>query len=422
MSNSGFIDRRGVLKTGLVVAGFPAIIPSRIFREPPSGTIAIGVVGFGIRSKNLLYQFLDAPGTRVLGIAEVVDARRAEGVKRAKAHDKGKECIGYVDFMEMVEDPKFDAIMIGTPDHWHAVPAIAASKAGKHVYCEKPLSRTIVEGRAMSDAANTAGIAFQTGSQQRSEFGQHFIRGAELVRAGAIGRVTRVDVGVGDPPIADDLPEEELPEGTDFNRWLGSSPERGFNHELCPIGMHSHYPAWRKYREYAGGGLADMGAHHFDIAQWALGRDHSGPSRIIPPEDSQATRGVRLVYDDGIELVHGGDVDCRFVGEEGEIHAGRGYLKASREELLEYPVKEEDRLPRSSSHIRNWVAAIRGEETTIAPAEVGHRTATVCQLAAIGYELGRPLVWDPRTERFSGEGSREANLLRDRPKREGWGA
>jgi predicted dehydrogenase len=407
-------DRRCILKSGLAVAAFPTILSSRILRDPPSGTLGIGIVGFGIRSKNLLYQFLDAPGARVLGIAEVSSTRLQEGVKRARAHDQGKECVGYEDFREMIANPSIDAIMIGTPDHQHAPPAIMACEAGKHVYCEKPLSRTLVEGRAMADAAAKAGIVFQTGSQQRSEYGEHFVKAAELIRAGAIGNVKRVDIHVGDPPIDDNLPDEPCPDTINWSAWLGSSPERGFHHELCPIGMHNHYPAWRKYRQYAGGGLADMGAHHFDIAQWALGRDRSGPTRIIPPEDPTATRGVRLVYDDGIELVHGGDIDCNFVGEEGVIEAGRGYLRASNETILQAPVPEEHRLPRSKSHIRNWIEAINGKGEVIAPAEVGHRTATVCQLAAIGYELNRPLTWDPTAETFLGDGAIEANARKDR--------
>ena len=414
---SGSIDRRSVLKAGAVGIAFPSVIPSRILREPPSGILNIGIIGFGIRSKNLLYQFLNAPSCRVVGIAEVVDARREEGLRRARGHEKGRECKGYRDHRELLNAPGLDAVMIGTPDHQHAAPAIAACGLGRHVYCEKPLSRTLVEGRAMADAAEAAGVVFQTGSQQRTEFGQHFVRGAELIRAGAIGRISKVEVGVGDPPIKDDLPEEDLPEGIDWNSWLGSSPERGFNHELCPIGMHKHYPAWRKYREYAGGGLADMGAHHFDIAQWALGRDRSGPVRIIPPADPKSVRGLRMVYDDGIELVHDGSIDCRFVGENGVIEAGRGYLRASDEKILEFPVPEDIRLPRHRSHILNWVNAIRGEEDTIAPAEVGHRTASICQLATIGYELDGPLDWDPTTERFTGARAESANALRDRPRR-----
>ena len=412
------IDRRSMLKAGVAIAGFPAIIPSRLLRESPNGIIGIGIVGYGIRSKNLLYQFLNAPGTRVVGIAEVVDARREEGLKRARAHESGRECEGYADFHELLEHPQLDAVMIGTPDHQHAPPSIAACKAGKHVYCEKPLSRTLVEGRAMADAAAAADVIYQTGSQQRTEFGRNFVKAAELVRNGAIGSVTRVEVGVGDPPIADDLPEEKCPDGIDWNGWLGSSPERGFNRELCPIGMHSHYPAWRKYREYAGGGLADMGAHHFDIAQWALDRDHTGPSRIIPPDDPASTRGLRLVYEDGVELVHDGSVDCRFVGEDGVIEAGRGYLRASDPKILESPVADDVRLPRSTSHIFNWVAAMRGDEKAVAPAEVGHRTASLCQLAAIGYELRRPLTWNPAREQFEGDAATEANPLRDRPRRQ----
>ena len=414
------LNRRDMIKAGIATAGLPSILPSMAAQGSPNGTIGIGIVGFGIRSKNLLYQFLDAPGTRVVGIAEVVSDRRDEGLKRTQKHDAGKECIGYEDYQELIANPAVDALVVATPDHWHAVPSIEACDAGKHVYCEKPLSRTLAEGRLMADAAAASGVAFQTGSQQRSEYGQNFVRAAELIRAGAIGAILRVEVGVGDPPIDDDLPEQPCPDGVDWKGWLGSSPARGFNSELCPLGMHSHYPDWRKYRQYAGGGLADMGAHHFDIAQWALERDRSGPSRIIPPAKSDATRGLRMVYADGVELVHDGKVDCRFVGEEGVIEAGRGYLRASDPAILDFPIADDQRLARPKSHILNWISAIRGEEKTIAPAEVGHRTASVCQLAAIGYEVGVPLEWNPKTETFVGEHAHTANPLRDRPKHANW--
>ena len=153
---------------------------------------------------------------------------------------------------------------------------------------------------------------------------------------------------------------------------------------------------------------------------WALRRDDSGPSRIIPPDDAAATRGLRLVYDDGIELIHEGSIDCRFEGSDGWIEAGRGYLRASDPAILESEVDASASLPRPANHITDWLDAINEDRPTIAPAEAGHRTATVCQLAAIGYELGRPLTWDPVREEFIGDGANEANELRTRPHRLNW--
>src|SRR5262249_40491479 len=153
-----------------------------------------------------------------------------------------------------------DAVVIATPDHWHTIPCIAAANAKKDIYCEKPLTHCISEGRKLVQAVAKNKIIFQTGSQQRSEFGGHFRQAVELVRNGAIGKVKTIRIGVGGPPKPCALPEQAVPEGTDWDLWLGPSPKRGYNEELCPKGIHKHFPAWRNYKEYAGGGLADMGA------------------------------------------------------------------------------------------------------------------------------------------------------------------
>ena len=417
-------DRRTATKMMIAAAATPLLLHRTVdatgIRTEP---IRLGMIGYGIRGKNLLDQFLRAPGVRFVGLAEVCPARRDVAMRRIRDDRRGEFCDAYVDGFEMLREARLDAVVVTTPDHAHAVNAIEACRRGLHVYCEKPLSRTIAEGRAIADAAAASKVAFQVGSQQRTEFGRHFARAAELVRNGSIGRVERVFIGVGDAPIDCDLPAEPLPEdmtAEDWDRWLGPAASRDFNAILCPVGMHGHYPQWRRYRQFAGGGLADMGAHHFDIAQWALRRDASGPSRIIPPEDPAASRGLRLVYDDGIELVHDGSIDCRFEGDAGWIEAGRGYLRASDPAILETEVGTEHRLPRPADHITDWIDAIGESRPTIAPAEAGHRTATICQLAAIGYELGTPLTWDPRNERFTGDHAEAANALRTRPGRTTW--
>jgi hypothetical protein len=241
----------------------------------------------------------------------------------------------------------------------------------------------------------------------------------EAIHNGRIGDVRSITVGVGDPPVPCESPVEPLMPGTDWTMWNGPSPARGYSSELCPPAMHTHYPLWRRYREYANGGLGDMGAHHFDIAQWALRRDRSGPVRIIPPEDG--VRGLKFIYDDGVEMIHGGTVDGRFEGTEGWIEVGRGYLRASDPAIIEEPPGPgETPIHSSSSHIREWIDAIVGGTPTSANAETGHRTATICQLANIGYELRRPLRWDPVSERFRGAGADEADRLLSRTDNDAW--
>jgi predicted dehydrogenase len=164
-----------------------------------------------------------------------------------------------------------DAVVIATPDHWHALACVRAAQVKKDIYCEKPLTHRIAQGRKIVEAVRSNDVVFQTGSQQRSEFGGKFRTAVEYVRNGRIGKVKTVRIGVGGPPIACDLPTQSIPEGTDWNLWLGPAAERGYHEELCPKGVHKHFPAWRRYKEFGGGAIADMGAHHFDIAQWALG-------------------------------------------------------------------------------------------------------------------------------------------------------
>jgi len=408
-------------------AAAPAPLPRDLPpRAPGDGAIRVGIVGFGVRARELVGQFLADPKCEIVAVADVVAARAAEGARIVNERRKRAVCSVVTDWRAIVADREVDAILNATPDHWHAEPSIAAALAGKHVYCEKPLTLTIAEGRAIAAAVAATGVCFQTGSQQRSEFGHHFVRAAEAVRNGRIGKVRRITIHTGDPAIACDLPEQPLPAGIDWDGWLGQAPMRPFHADLCPIGMHGHFPAWRKYREYANGGLADMGAHHFDIAQWALGMDHSGPVRVIPPADRAATRGLVLVYADGCEMVHGGPTDCTFEGELGTIECSRGHSRAFRgtdrsapdaPDLLAEPKDGELRFPRNAGHVADFLAAIREGREPICTAEIGHRTATVCQLASIGYRLGLPLQWDPVAERFVGDNADAGNALRVAPVR-----
>ena len=402
------------------------IAPEPLARPPHQGRIRVGLVGFGVRGREVYGGFLADEQVDIVAVCDVVEARAKEGQRRVDERRGAGTCAIARNWREIVADRAIDAVVVTTPDHQHAEPSIAAALAGIHVYCDKPLSLTISEGRAIAAAAHTGRICFQTGSQQRSEYAHNFVRAAEAVRNGRIGHVQRVTVHTGNPPVPCDLPEEPLPAGIDWDGWLGQAPMRGFNKVLCPEGMHGHYPDWRRFREYCNGGLADMGAHHFDIVQWALGMDASGPRKVIPPAEAGATRGLRLVYANGTELVHGGPTDCTFEGEFGTIECSRGHIKAyhgtdrnapDAPELLAEPREGEVRLPRNRNHIADFLDAIREGRDPVCTAEIGHRTATVCQLAVIGYQLGKPLTWDPVAEAFIGEHAEEANALRSLPVR-----
>ena len=386
----------------------------------------LAIIGFGKRANELHGGFLDDDGIEIIAVADVAAARAIEGTRLVNERRKAQVCRVVASWRDIIANPAIDAVIVATPDHWHAEPAIAAALAGKHVYCEKPLSLTIAEGRAIAVAARKSQICFQTGSQQRSEFDYNFVRAAEAVRNGRIGKIKRITIGVGESPIPCDLPTESCPADIDWDGWLGQAPMRSFNHELCPIGMHGHYPKWRNYREYANGGLADMGAHHFDIAQWALGMDESGPVTIIPPTGTPTNSvksGLRFIYANQTEMIHGGPTDCTFIGSEGTIECSRGHVRAYLGEdpkvvddpkILEPVRGNEVALPRNSSHIADFLRAIREGRSPICTAETGHRTATICQLCNIGYDIGQPLNWDPVTERFTGAHAAQANALTTR--------
>lgn len=404
----------------------PLLLLGRSMGAPnPAERLTLGFIGMGVRARQLLGSFLRDPGVQVLAVCDVVQARRAQAKKAVedfyagqKAKGEFKGCRAETDFREVIGRKDIDAVVIATPDHWHAIPCILAARAGKHIYCEKPLTLTVAEGRRIVEEVRKAKVVFQTGSQQRCEFGQQFRLAAEVVRSGLLGKIKTVRVGVGAPAVPCDLPGQETPEGTDWELWNGPAPQRGYHEKLCPKGVHTHFPAWREYWEYAGGGLADMGAHHFDIAQWALAMDASGPVKVEPPQGKEKS-GLKFTYANGVELFHGGPSGCTFEGSDGVLYVDRGKLESKPGDIL----KEARRgtkveLYRATDLVKNWLECIRARKETICPAEVGHRSATICHLANIGYRLRRPLSWDPAKEHFATDA--EADKLLDRVARGEW--
>jgi predicted dehydrogenase len=428
MTSSTRLSRRRFLQnmTAAGLAG-PAIVTSSLWGKPnakPNDRLTLGFIGVGTMGRGHVGSFLHYPEVQIVAVCDVVAERRDVCKKLVEEHyakQKGKGtfkgCTVYKDFCDLLKRQDIDAVVIATPDHWHAIPCVAAGAARKHIYCEKPLTLAIAQGRKIVDAVKKHKVVFQTGSQQRTEFGGMFRLAVELVRNGRIGKLKTIRIGVGGPPVPCNLKEEPIPDGTDWDLWLGPAPKRGYNHELCPKGVHNHFPAWRSYREYGGGGLADMGAHHFDIAQWALGMDGSGPVKIEPPE--KGNTGLKFTYANGVEMFHGGPTDCTFEGSDGTIFVSREKLTSKPEGIVKKPLGKDDKtVYHATNHRKNWLECIRNKKETICPAEVGHRSATVCHLANIGYQLRKPLRWDPAKERFVDD--EQANKLVDRELRAPW--
>jgi predicted dehydrogenase len=259
----------------------------------------------------------------------------------------------------------------------------------------------------------------QTGSQQRSSVFGPFRKACELIRSGRIGKIKSVTVGVGGPSKWCDLPAEDLEPGLQWDIWLGQAPERPYNSILSARGgVSKPWPQWRAYREYSGGGHTDMGAHHYDIAQWALGMDESGPVEIIPPEDPSEGTGCRYIYPNGVEMTHGGPGGCTFTGTEGTLRIDRGHLSADPADAIQEPLADDEvHLYKSTDHHRNWIDCIRSRERPVADVEIGARSVTVCHLGNLAYWHGRKLRWDPQAWKFD---DAEANTWLDNERRDPW--
>lgn len=413
--------RRNFLKTTILAGTTPLLLPHRIWAAETSANekLTLGFIGMGKQNSGLMHGFIRRSDTRVLAVCDVDTTRRENAKKTVDTYYNDlmksgayKSCATYNDFQELLARKDIDAVVIATPDHWHAIIAIAAADAGKDIYCEKPMAHSIHEGRAMVKAVRRNKRIFQVGSMQRSS--SEFRVSCELVRNGVLGKIQRVEVAVGGPGVPCDLPEEAAEPGLDWNRWLGPAPMRPFNSVLSPRGVHDHFPNWRNYREFGGGMVTDWGAHHFDIAQWALGFDDSGPVEFTPAEKPGAQSGVRFRYANGIEVVHVSGNGVTFFGEKGKLYVNRGKFELS----LDGQPKRDDartcdqvakellppnaiRLYKSSNHLSDWVNSVRTRKPPICDVEVGARTASVCNLVNLTYYHQQVIKWDPRTESFT---------------------
>ena len=410
--------RRHFLKSVSVAAvTVPNIISSRVWSAKPNDKINIGLIGFGRMNQSHLNFFLGQSDCRVVGVAEVSKIRRDEAMKRIVAkYGVNHGCKAHNDFREIISNKSVDAVVIGTPDHWHAMPAIMAADAKKDIYCEKPLTVTVRAALETLQSARRNNIVFQVGSQQRTEFSGRFRQAVECIRNGRIGEVKKVKIGVGNPAIPCDLPMEPTPNGIDWELWQGPAPSRGFNKILCPIDVHRHFPQWRRYSEYAGGGLSDMGAHHFDIAKWAMNLDETIPVKVVPPKEGNS--GLTMMYENGVEFVHEATSDrfndCVFYGSEGTLYVDRSGIDSNPKSAISSPLgKDAWRLQEiGSSHRRNWIDCIRSRKKPVADVARGAHTSILCSMANIGYQIRQEVQWDPKSYECDSQlGSKIANRL-----------
>jgi len=427
------MNRRDFLRAAAGTAGvaaFPYVVPASVFgADASSNRITLGFIGCGKQSQHLMRSFLGSPGTQVVAACDVdklkLERSSKNIVEKYYADRKVtsyKGCAVYGDFRDLLARDDIDAVVISTPDHWHAVTTIESCKAGKDVYCEKPLTQTIQEARAMVNAVRQYGRIFQTGSMQRSS--REFRFACELVQNGYIGDVKHVTVNVGGPPEDKRLPAEPVPDYLDWDMWVGPAMWRPYNNDLAPHISFDGFPNWRYYSYYGGGGMTDWGAHHFDIAQWGLGMDGTGPVEIIPP-DGKDYKVLTYKYANGIPMTRdnkAGDAKVNgvlFEGTKGKVEVNRGYLKTTPDSLKDQKIgPEQINLYNSPNHYTDWLDAIRKRSDPVCKIETGASSVTVCHLGNIAYTLKRPLKWDPKREVFIGDD--EANRLLARTTRSPW--
>jgi predicted dehydrogenase len=418
--------RREFLKSAALASAtlaLPTIVPSTVFgRNAPGNRITMGLIGMGLMMGGHHQIMLGREGVQVLAVCDVDRTKR----ERAKAQTEKsyaakmasgtyKGCDAYNEYERVIERKDIDAVMVVTPDHWHTMISLAAMKSGKDVYVQKPMTLTIREGRFMSDANRQYGAILQVGSQQRSE--RAFRKACEIVRNGWIGKVHTIYTDLGEFPPPQTLTEQPIPDGFDYDRWLGPTPWYPYNKRR----VEGNYGGgWRCFWDYGSRKNGDWGAHHFDIIQWALGMDHSGPVEFLP-KGYQGAEYQSYVYADGTKVWKNHPVKhgqmIQFIGESGEVLVSRGdRLETTPAALKDRPLAPSDiHLYESYDHEGNWLECIKTRKPPICPAEIGHRTATVCHLNGIAERLGRPIKWDPVKEEIIGDAY--ASRWLDRPRR-----
>jgi len=421
--------RRDFIKKTALMSVAPMVLPSHLVLgdNKPSNRVTMGFIGTGKQNGGLMRGFMSKKNVQVLAVCDVDKTRREHTQNRVNSYYKENpkkgtaDCSAYNDFRKLIVRDDIDAVCISTPDHWHAYPTVMALRSGKDVYCEKPLTHTIHEAVTVMETVKKTDRILQTGSMQRSM--AEFRVACELVRNGIIGKVSHIECSFGPPGKPCDLPEEPMEPGLDWNMWVGPAPMRPYNSILSPRGVHKHYPNWRNYREFAGGMVCDWGAHHLDIAQWALDMDDSGPVEILPPAKKGDKSGATLVYANGVRVIHKGGYGVHVYGDKGEVKVNRGrfelildgkkvagYDRKNRKVSLysqvvktekEYLKDAKIKLYNSKNHLTDFMDCIASRKKPITSEIVGGRTAICCHLMNQAYYNHARISWDPQKLAFT---------------------
>ena len=444
------INRRKFIRLSATAGASAIVVPTIISscargrdgNVAPSDRINLAFIGSGNQAMNDIRDFITDKRVQITGICDVnkqstgywsgVVGGREIGINLVDGYYSklyGKKyagCQGFEDFRDVIAKSDIDAVEVVLPDHWHSIPVLMAAKAGKDIYCQKPLALTIPEGRAMADAVKKYEVIFQTGSQQRSD--ENFRRVCELVRNGRIGDLQTVECGLpsGTPDYGKTGNQTEtipVPKGFEYNTWLGPAPDAPY----CPARTHVNF---RWVLDYSGGQVTDWGGHHPDIAQWGMGTEYTGPVKIQKAEATWAVHPIwntatnyyfECIYANGVKLIisdklRGG---VTFRGTEGWAWANRGKHEVFPENLKDTVISDSEiHLYKSDNHFRNFIDCVISGKETIAPAEIGHRSITMSHLGNIAMKLQQDLDWDPVAEKFVD--NELANSMLSRIMREPW--
>ena len=433
------LSRRKFIKSAVVGAAGVIMLPQFLASckqnngSANDGVIRIGFIGLGQQAMYLLSGYLGVSDVQVVAGSDVYGIKRERFLKRVNDYyAKGDQQVAvetYENYKDMLAREDIDAVIIASPDHWHAFMAIDACKAKKNIYLEKPLTFTIKEGQMLRKAVRDNGVILGVGSQQRSD--NNFQHAVKIVQEGRIGKIERVNACVGAPPTPYDLPEELVPADLNWPLWLGPSEFVHYNSQLNPpISLdpeqnEQFWGAWRWYKELGGGYTTDWGAHMFDIAQWGLGMDESGPVEIIPA-GFEDTKYLTFKYANGTIMTEEPFNEqqtkgVKFWGEKGWIEVSRGHFLASDDSLLPSKAEtSEGAYETKIPHLENFVNALKTNTDPIVPVEIGHRSCTVCTLGNIAYDLGRPIKWNPQTEKFIDDPEADGHRLYNKTYSDGY--
>jgi predicted dehydrogenase len=436
LSRRQFLKSSAVTAAGAALAGLTIVPSSVLSANAPSNRITVGMIGMGRQAfhSNLKF-FLHSPDTQVVAVCDVDNWRLDKACKaveqyyaKNRSSNTLKGCSAYKNFHEILARTNIDTVMISTPDHWHVPMAIAAAEAGKDICCEKPLTLSIAEGRILSDTVGRYNRVFRTDSEFRSH--SCFQHACELVLNGRIGKVHTIHTGVpaGDRPCSPQ-PNMAVPDELDYDLWLGPAGLAPYTEKRVHPQHSYDRPGWMRVRDYCEGMVTNWGAHLNDIAQWGNGTERTGPVEVEGsgkyPSDGLwnvlLSFEIRYRYANGVQLIYKTSRPyVRFEGTDGWVEADYNSrsLKAHPESILKSPLRSDEiHLPLKDEK-RDFIDAVKTRGHTLADAEVGHRTNSLCQLGHIAIQLGQRLTWNPDAERFVNNDY--ANRFLIRPMRSPW--